>query len=1206
MSDAGLFEAADLRAELRRVGLRSDDIPTTDDTSNDADEVLELSKRLFTTKYMRVEDLPSDLLLDGGVVADESGGTDGGDDSDNEKSDTVPSSNSSSASSTPDAAAVGVAAKIGLGFLQNSQGGMSNPFAKKEPTGTSSSTAGSSSSNPFPTGKQSANAGSNNPFNKAPGSSGPGGKGNASSNPFASKPASGMSNASNPFAKKEGSSSNPFAGTNPFGGGENGGAPKSSFNPFASKPSLDSKADDIDTEEEAGDENVKDTKNSEASMGPGVGNEDGKDEEKNDDAEETAEDDRIVAELKATEEKARQVKLEAEKVKAKILASQSAEKTTAPPTNPFASSTPASNPFTKKKDDSPSNPFASKNIGAETSGASPMNPFASPLSGGNNPFAQKKEDTDNDSDGAKDDATDGRKLSPFGAAPSTTAVNPFATKKVNSPANPFAKKPSEAGDHSDDAKDDTGTAEMKKSASPFESAPPAGAIANPFATKKVDSPVNPFANQSSEADDDSDEAKDDTADVKKTASPFGAAPPTTANPFLAKKVDSPPANPFASKKDTNNESDDDTNDTSDEDSKDTAAGDEVTENKSASPIGLAAKAGAMANPFVKKADSTPANPFAAKKDSVDAGEENGEDDDTEEKKATVSPFGSVPSASAKANPFAKKVDSPPANPFATKPVDSSANEGGKDAEARKVVSPFGAGPSTDAAANPFAKAKQADSPPVNPFAATKSAGDDKSDETAETDKKSTLPFGAGPPASATASPFGNSADSPANPFAAAKPVDKTVGAAETEKTTASPIGAGISTGATANPFAKKTESPPANPFASASSIPTPADTKTDDASAPPKSSSQFGSPASNPFGVAPKASGGPGAESSSPFGSPPPTAASNPFGGPPKAPAAPSGDTAQSANPFGATPPSPGLGASASESQSTPASNTPLAAQDAKSEDPFAFFAAPPPTMEEVADFVDPFGKEEPPEAAPPAEDPTAAQISQKLAAERREAERLDAELAAAEEKDAQQATQRQQSATPTDQGMSISSDPDTSSGGANGEVYEEEEYEEEVVDIEITPDAIDQIRSWDPVSFSWRVGARHFMSNDDFRSLSSPVEMGYGHGFFLRLHLQGPRAGVELRIGDITADLVLRNMEIFLHCGDQYGQRIVAHAAALENGSCASEDDLNSFGCCPFVYENDDGIMMEVSRQMLYQQAKGGGLRIEGYFEVGAVSSYR
>ena len=131
-------------------------------------------------------------------------------------------------------------------------------------------------------------------------------------------------------------------------------------------------------------------------------------------------------------------------------------------------------------------------------------------------------------------------------------------------------------------------------------------------------------------------------------------------------------------------------------------------------------------------------------------------------------------------------------------------------------------------------------------------------------------------------------------------------------------------------------------------------------------------------------------------------------------------------------------------------------------------------------------------------------------------------------------------------------------------------------------------------------------MSNDDFRSLSSPVEMGYGHGFFLRLHLQGPRAGVELRIGDITADLVLRNMEIFLHCRDQYGQRIVAHAAALESGSCASEDDLNSFGCCPFVYENDDGIMMEVSRQMLYQQAKGGGLRIEGYFEVGAVSSYR
>ena len=178
----------------------------------------------------------------------------------------------------------------------------------------------------------------------------------------------------------------------------------------------------------------------------------------------------------------------------------------------------------------------------------------------------------------------------------------------------------------------------------------------------------------------------------------------------------------------------------------------------------------------------------------------------------------------------------------------------------------------------------------------------------------------------------------------------------------------------------------------------------------------------------------------------------------------------------------------------------------------------------------------------------------------------------------------------------------------ADGDVDEEgdddviEEEDDDDIPIEITPEAIDQIRTWDPVSFSWRVGARHFVSNDDFRSLSSPVEMGYGHGFFLRLHLQGPRAGVELRIGDISADLVLRNMAIFLHCRDQYGQRIVAHAAALENGSCASDDDLNSFGCCPFVYENDDGVVVEVSRQMLYQQAKGGGLRMEGYFDVGAV----
>ena len=651
-----------------------------------------------------------------------------------------------------------------------------------------------------------------------------------------------------------------------------------------------------------------------------------------------------MEELKATEEKARQVKLEAEKVKAKILASRSAEQAIAPASNPFAS----------KKMDFPSNPFASKNIGGETPGASSVNQFASPSPGGNNAFA---------------------------------------------------KKPSETNDNSDDSKDDT--VDAKKSASPFGAAPSTGSTANPFTTKKVNSPANPFAAKPAKVDDSSEASAEDNADAKKPASPpFGAAP--------------------------------------------------------------------------------------------------------------------VPSTSGTANPLAKKINSPPANPFVTKPIGSAADEGDKDAEAKKVVLPFRSSPSASAPANPF---------------------DSSTDEKDGDAKNIASPFGAGPPASATANPFAKKVDGPP-------------------------------ASATANPFAKKGDGPPASATA-------------------------------NPF--AKKVDGPPASATANPFGIPPPAAASNPFSVPPKTPTAPSGDTTQPANQFGATPPSPGLGTSASPP--LPTSNTPPAAKDTKAEDPFAFFAAPPPTMEEVPGFVDPFGKEKPPEAAtPPAEEPSAAQISQRLEAERREAERLDAELAAAEQKEAQQILQLQQSAaTPTDQGMSDSSDSNTIVGGASDEVYEEEEEEyEDDVDIEITPDAIDQIKSWDPVSFSWRVGARHFMSNDDFRSLSSPVEMGYGHGFFLRLHLQGPRAGVELRIGDITADLVLRNMEIFLHCRDQYGQRIVAHAAALENGSCASDDDLNSFGCCPFVYENDDGVVMEVSRQMLYQQAKGGGLRIEGYFEVGAVSSYR
>jgi len=1017
LTDSGLFGSADLRAELRRVGIRSDDIPTTTDAGADVapTEVLELAKRLFTTKYMRVEDLPSGLLLGGDddtdaasddndgdeeVISDSLGeldtsNVDGKGDEEDEEAD---------AASSPGAEAVGVAAKIGLGFLQqNSPSGSNNPFAKNGPTDT---TNGSSSSNPFAAGKQisKSETSSNNPFNTKPASSG-------STNPFAKTSASGISSPSNPFAPKEKEgTSNSFAAKNPFGG---------SNNPFASKVA------DADSKSASANDDTADAKKSASPIGAGP---------------------------------------------------------PAATANPFA-----------KKVDSPSNPFAQKSD------------------------VDKSEDT-------KDDTS--RNVSPFGPTSSTgSAFNPFAKKETDSPTNPFAKKNAEDAD----TKGDLTSGE--KSSSPF-GAPAAGSTSNPFAKKADDPPsANPFATKTVEVKDPSEISKDDATDTK--------MPTSVANPF-AKKVDSP-ANPFAAKKDT----------------------------------------------------SDPANPFSAKKDASDVENESKDtDDDSRDNDAGVkpktiaSPFGPASSNGAGTNPFAKK-DTPanPANPFAAKPVDGTANEEDGGAESKKIASPFGAGPSP---ASPFAK-KDTPANPANPFAAKPVDGTANEEDGGAESKKIASPFGAGP---SPASPFAkkDTPANPANPFAA-KPVDGTAneedGGAESKKI-ASPFGSGSPTGATASPFAKTADSSsPPNPFSSTSST-------------APKSTSPFGSPLSNPFGVSPKSSDGSEGMSSSPFGASPPVA-SSPFG-PPKTPTAFFGDSAKSANPFGAAPSSPGVGAS--PLPSTPSSSAPPAPKDAKSEDPFAFFAAPPPTMEEV-EFVDPFGKEKS-YTVPPAEESNAAQISQRLAEERLEAERLDAKLAAAEEKEAQQALQRKNAATvPTGQDTSESSDSNTIAGGVDDEVDEEEVYEDES-GIEITPEDIDQIKSWDPVSFSWRVGARHFMSKDDFRSLSSPVEMGYGHGFFLRLHLQGPRAGVELRIGDISADLVLRNMSIFLHCRDQYGQRIVANAAALENGSCASDDDLNSFGCCPFVYENDDGVVMEVSRQMLYQQAKGGGLRIEGYFEVGAVRSYR
>ena len=144
----------------------------------------------------------------------------------------------------------------------------------------------------------------------------------------------------------------------------------------------------------------------------------------------------------------------------------------------------------------------------------------------------------------------------------------------------------------------------------------------------------------------------------------------------------------------------------------------------------------------------------------------------------------------------------------------------------------------------------------------------------------------------------------------------------------------------------------------------------------------------------------------------------------------------------------------------------------------------------------------------------------------------------------------------------------------------------------------IENINQWEPVEFGWSVGSRHFLG-ENFRSLASPIETAFGHNFFLRLHLGGSRVETELRVGDIYADLVLRNMEIYIQIRDENGRRVVAHASDLENGACAS-DDPNSFGHCPFVFLNEAGMVVEAPRQMLLRQASSGGLRVKGYFEVG------
>jgi len=137
----------------------------------------------------------------------------------------------------------------------------------------------------------------------------------------------------------------------------------------------------------------------------------------------------------------------------------------------------------------------------------------------------------------------------------------------------------------------------------------------------------------------------------------------------------------------------------------------------------------------------------------------------------------------------------------------------------------------------------------------------------------------------------------------------------------------------------------------------------------------------------------------------------------------------------------------------------------------------------------------------------------------------------------------------------------------------------------------------WEKVEFGWRVGDRHF-DGDEAKSLASPIATVFDQNLFLRMHfMDESNVEIELRVGnELGGDLVIRNAEIFLYCADEYGRRVDAHAVGIENGSCSSPDDPTGFGRCGFELKRG---RRAVTRQMLLQQAKSSGVRVNASFEV-------
>ena len=147
---------------------------------------------------------------------------------------------------------------------------------------------------------------------------------------------------------------------------------------------------------------------------------------------------------------------------------------------------------------------------------------------------------------------------------------------------------------------------------------------------------------------------------------------------------------------------------------------------------------------------------------------------------------------------------------------------------------------------------------------------------------------------------------------------------------------------------------------------------------------------------------------------------------------------------------------------------------------------------------------------------------------------------------------------------------------------------------------------SWERLEIQWKVGERHFASNDRKR-LNSPREFALGqNGFFLQLHLDGQRVAVSLSLDNMMFNMRMRNLQIYVICYDGPKQ-VVARAVDLDI-SAGEEVELIapsngsrsiSTGLSPFVFQREDGEMVEATREMLNVQAIRDNARVYATFDV-------